>query len=472
MVFRSAAQERLGGLLGLVLGMLACAPAPDGFRDPRHVIFISMDTTRADHLGFMGNDRIQTPRLDELTARSIVFEDCMTVAPTTLASHTSLFTGKYPHSHGTPRNGFLVNPKNVMLAEVLGDAGFHTAGFAGSFALHSRFAFAQGFDHYDETFDQRVGEGGVDQNQRSAAVVTDAVRDYLALTGIPERLFLFVHYFDPHRPYAAPEPFATAYDPDGRDALPDIESIRRDRGLTPGERQQAGRRQMLQYAAEISFMDEQIGRLLDVLDASGVLDEALLVLTSDHGENLLERSPIFDHGNSVYRAMTDAVCAIRLPGGRGATRVPGTMATIDILPSVLALLDIPAPEGVQGETIDLEEHPLEIEPRTRFAQATKPWDQVETDPRWTNLRKARCIRDGRYKLIQVPYLGTEELYDLQEDPEETVNLLDAGDPPAITGILRRRLEVWAESADPLPSHFMRGRRDENIERLRSLGYVE
>ena len=130
------------------------------------------------------------------------------------------------------------------------------------------------------------------------------------------------------------------------------------------------------------------------------------------------------------------------------------------------------PEDVQGEMIDLEERPLEIEPRTRFAQATKPWDKIETDPRWTNLRKARCIRDGRYKLIQIPYLGTEELYDVQADPEETVNLLNAGDPPAITDILRSRLEAWAESADPLPSHFMRGSRDENLERLRSLGYVE
>jgi arylsulfatase A-like enzyme len=430
-----------------------------------------MDTTRADHFGFMGNDWIRTPHLDDFASRSIVFEDCMTVVPTTLASHTSLFTGKYPHHHGTPPNGFLVNSENVMLAELLRDAGFHTAGFAGSFALDSRFRFSQGFDHYDETFDQLVGDGGADQNQRSAAAVTDAVIDYLDSKGIPERLFLFVHYFDPHEPYAAPPPYDTAYDPRGREDLPHVAYIQGKPGLSPEGRLLAARRQALQYASEISYMDEQIGRLIDDLEERGILGEALVVLTSDHGENFLEHYRFFNHGFSVYQTTTGAVCVVRPPGRQEGTRVSGPMATIDLMPSALKLLGLPIPDGVDGKSIDLRAPTFEPKARPIFSQATKPWDEVETDPRWANIRKARCIRDGRYKLIQVPYLGVQELYDLIEDPLESTDLLAVGAPPALVERLSRDLEAWAESANPLPSRFDPGQQEETIRRLRSLGYL-
>jgi arylsulfatase A-like enzyme len=456
----------------LLSGLPSCTP---GARETRHLIWISLDTARADHFGFLGNPNVRTPHLDALARESIVFEDCMAAAPTTLASHTSLFTGKYPHSHGTPRNGFLVNRANQMLPEILKQAGFHTAAFLGSFALDSRFGFAQGFDHYDEDFDVFAGEGEADQNQRSSAAVTDAVIRYLDGIALPDHLFLFVHYFDAHQPYAAPAPFDSLYDPAGRRGLPTLHEVKAGAGMSPEERGGYARRFESQYAAEISYLDENVGRLLSELRRRGILEDALVVITSDHGENLTDRRLAFDHGHDVYQSTVRSACVMRLPGGeRGGTRWRHLLGHVDVLPTLLGQLGIALPQGVEGEAVDLRAPEPSGAERVRFAEATKPGPEIETDPRWVNLRKARCVRDGRFKFIQTPWRGSEELYDLVADPGETTDLLASPSPAALTraAALRARLEAWAASADPLPSRLEQARQDETVERLRSLGYVE
>jgi arylsulfatase A-like enzyme len=464
--------------------LVACGPSSPEVPGPRHVVLISLDTTRADRFGFYGNREVSTPRLDRLAAESIVLEDFMTVVPTTLASHVSLFTGKYPHHHGTPRNGFLVHEDNVMLPELLRERGFVTAGFAGSFALDNRFRFAQGFDHWDEDFDRFAGIEGRLQNERTAEAVTDAVVEWLDAHGVPERLFLFAHYFDPHAPYEAPPPYDTMYDPAGRTGLPDWATVRREGLVRAGSSSELAERLARQYDGEISYLDHHVGELLDALAERGIFDEALVVVSSDHGENFHEHEAVFDHGWSVYRTTMRSVGLVRLPGAeRAGTGIAELTASIDILPTVLGRLDIPLPAGIDGESIDLDRSaprgrapgpPDGGEPaRVRFGQATKPWQQVETDPRWTNMLKARCIRSGRYKLVQVPYAGREELYDLETDPGERTDLLATGGPEAeaLAGPLREKLEAWAAGARPLPSRFEPSQREETLERLRALGYL-
>jgi arylsulfatase A-like enzyme len=469
--------------LGLVLavtlplaGLASCAGGgSDAVGSPRHVVLISLDTTRADQLGLYGNPTVKTPHLDRLAAESIVLDDFMTVVPTTLSAHVSLFTGQYPHTHGTPRNGFLVNEQNVMLPEILAERGFVTAGFAGSFALEGRFNFAQGFEHYDEAFERFAGQDGRLQNERSAESVTRAVVDYLDRSGIPENLFLFVHYFDPHAPYEAPPPYDTMYDPSGRAELPDWTTVRHEGLVKPGSQDEVADRLARQYAAEISYMDHHLGTLLDELRERGVLDDALLFVTSDHGENFWEHGAVFDHGWSTYQTTMRGVGIIRLPRtALAGTRIGGVAANIDIMPTVLEYLSIPLPEGIDGEPIDLTRAAAEPLDRVRFGQAAKPWQEVETDPRWTNMMKARCVRSGKYKLVQVPYAGREELYDLEADPAEQIDLLARADPAteAAARGLRDQLEVWAASARPLPSRFDPSQREETIERLRALGYLE
>ena len=458
------------GLLVWSVLALACS-GNEPFEGPAdHVVFISLDTTRPDRLGLYGNPVVKTPNLDRLAAEGIILSDFMTVVPTTLASHVSLFTGKYPQSHGTPRNGFMVNKRNVMLAEVLKQHGFTTAGFAGSFALESRFDFAQGFDHYDETFERFAGEHRLQQNERSAASVTDAVLGYLDREGTPRNLFLFAHYFDAHAPYEPPPPYDTMYDPRGREDLPSWVEVRQLVDEEPETSTELAWRTAAQYAGEISYMDEHLGRLFDELRERGILDRALVVVTSDHGENMWDHPTFFGHGWSTYDSTMRAVGIVRLPGGdRAGTRVNHLVASIDLLPTVLDYLGIPLPEGIDGEVAELT--PGAADPdRTRFGQATKPWKKVETDPRWTNMAKARCIRQGSYKFIQVPYTGREELYDVERDPSEQEDLLRAG-ATEIAAPLRTALEAWAASADPLRSRFENSQRQETIDRLEALGYL-
>ncbi len=465
--------------VALLLGSLASAACRPGdapavpYAGPvRHVIVISLDTTRADHFGCYGNPWIRTPRIDALAGESIQLLDYMTVATTTLASHVSLFTGKYPHSHGVPRNGFTVNPENVLLAEILQTAGFRTAGFLGSFALDSRFGVNRGFDAYDETFSTLMGVGGADQNQRSAAEVTDAVIRYLDQGGVPRNLFLFVHYFDPHLPYSPPPPYDAMY---GAGPGSGRIEMTGHPALQSGDRSPKDQASLALYAGEISYMDEQIGRLLDDLKRRGILDRAIVVVTSDHGENLGDApGPAFEHGWTVYEVESRAVGLIRLPNAeQGGTQSAALVASVDILPTLLRYLELPPPAGVDGEALDLSHLPTGPDARIRFAEATKPWGAVEKGVPWANLRKANCARRESSKYIRTPYRQLEELYDLRADPRERRNLL--ADPVLRPGApendLRTALESWSAAGKPLPTEFEPNQEEETLRRLRSLGYL-
>lgn len=465
---------RTAAILGAA-GLLAaaCAEGPRRFGGARHVVMISLDTTRPDHFGFYGSQRVRTPRLDRLAEEAVVLDDLLTVAPTTLASHASLMTGRHPHSHGVPRNGFVLDPANLTLAEILHSHGFRTVAFVASFALARRFGLDQGFDVYDQRFEQRSGEGGADQDQRRAEAVTDAVLGFLDREGVPRNLFLFVHYFDPHAPYAPPPPFDRMYDPAGADQPVNLRAAAAMCRERPGLPSALARRAANLYAGEISYLDAQVGRLIDGLRSRGVLDDAYLVVTSDHGENLCEHPGYFDHGLTVYQTSIRAVGLVRPPGGGGGTRTSRPLSTIDIMPALLTWLGLPVPEAVEGEPFPLRAAEEAAPARLRYAEASKPWEEVEGGLRWRNARKSRCVVQGRYKLIVTPYLGTEELYDLDADPSEQHNLLEEPTPAAreIAESLRARLAEWDASADPLPSRFEPGRREDTLRRLRGLGYL-
>lgn len=450
----------------------------------KHVIFISLDTTRADHLGCYGNTWMHTPRFDAFAAESILFNDYMTVVPTTLASHTALFTGKYPHTHGTPRNGFMVNKRNIMLPEILKTAGFHTAGFLGSFALHSRFNFAQGFDYFNEDFDQFRGENGIDQNQRTAKSVNNAVMNYFEKQGVPSNLFLFIHYFDAHAPYAPPDSFKSMYH--GNDEIKTwLSSCRlRDNHVLsrfPGRKNKDNKINdktldlSFNYAGEISYMDEQFGYLIDYLKKKGILDESIVIITSDHGENSVDHPVFYDHGWTLYQSTMQAVFMVRLPhADKAGTRVNQLCASIDCLPTLLKYIGLSIPKEINGEAIDLFLKKIVFPPRVRFGEATKPGAKLETNTSWYNFMKQRCVRDRNFKFIRSPYQNTEELYNLSSDPHEQNNLLK-NITPEISGTaeaLRKKLKDWSESATPLPSHFNKREVSDTIRRLRSLGYMK
>jgi arylsulfatase A-like enzyme len=229
-----------------------------------------------------------------------------------------------------------------------------------------------------------------------------------------------------------------------------------------------------QYAAEFTYMDHHIGRLFDDLRERGILDDALVVITSDHGESLWEHGEEFNHGFTVFQSTMHCVFVVRLPGGEmGGIRTGLLTASVDVLPTVLNRLGIAVPGDVDGEALDLETINVLQADRVRYGQASKPWEQIETDPRWTNMGKPRCIRRGNYKFIQSPYLGAEQFYNIVEDPAEIRDLIDDPSSEAVDLIneLRKELEIWAVSGNPLPSEFESKNTEETVKRLKSLGYL-
>lgn len=462
----------------------------------RHALLVSIDTTRADHFGCYGGTAVKTPRLDALAADGVRFAQAMVTAPTTLASHTSMMTGNYPRQHGVVRNGFDVNPDNVMLAEVLGESGFHTAGFAGSFALDQLFGFDQGFQHWDQEFSIEFDPELADQNQRPADQVTDAALEYLADFDGSDRLFLFVHYFDVHSPYTPPEPFSSSYKLRLDSATLGMLGTQVVRHQEPiiGEKRAVYldglNRKLVNgvdgvpidgdediaalYAGELAFVDQQVGRLFDGLRDKGILDECLVVVTADHGETFWEHGDFWHHGAWVYETNLHVPFLLWAPDGRGQGRVvERPVSSIDIFPTLLDLLEVPLPAAVAGipltAAIDGELAPV----RALFAEATQPTRGLEKTFKWGNQLKAKAIRKGRFKLIQAPYLRLEELYDLKLDPGERNNLLR--DPTPQTqqryAALRAELDAWRAVEQPLPSTFNSRQMNGVLKRLAELGYT-
>lgn len=455
-----------------------------------HVIVVSFDTTRADRLSPYGCAEARTPNLDALARDSILFTECMTTAPTTLAAHLSLFTGRHPHSHGVPRNGFILDPANVTLAEILSGAGYRTAAFIASFALDARFGVAQGFDHFDAAFDRIFGEGEIDQDQRDAESVTDAVLDYLDADAAEPR-FLFVHYFDPHLPYEPRFPEAGLRgEPDPPPAI-DVGAVRERSTLRLGVPFPEALRLAARYDSEISHADRAFGRLLAGIRERGILDRAILLVVADHGENFWDHEDTFDHGHTVFETTIHAAALVRLPrdpARRAGAPPRGRLDTspvshVDWVPTLLDRLGLAIPPGVEGRVLDLDARrgrpALDDPHRARFAEATKPWMAVEEPGRWYNLAKARCIRLGPWKYVRTPYLDLEELFQLERDPGERVNLFDLlrGRPssalptPDELDRLRSELEAWDRSAAPFPTRFEEVSPEETVERLRRLGYL-
>ena len=329
---RFAASPRCCGLVlrlacaGAVLVSLGCEQrnAERGARPARdlNVLLISIDTLRADHLGCYGHPVIRTPNIDRIAAEGTLFEQCTTPAPITLPAHTSLMTGTYPFTHGVRDNArFHVHEDNVTLAEVLRDAGYVTGAQIAAYVLNREFGLDQGFDTYEDVETARrtrLAATDPAASERKAEVVCDGACGWLR-EHVGDRFFLFVHFFDPH----------SAYDPPGRFAA-----------------QYKNR-----YLGEIGYVDEQIGRLLGVLDELDLTRRTLLILTADHGEGLGEHGED-THAHYVYDATLSVPlifrCAGLVPAGR---RVGAQVRLVDVAPTVPAMLGLPPLRDADGASL-------------------------------------------------------------------------------------------------------------------------
>jgi arylsulfatase A-like enzyme/Flp pilus assembly protein TadD len=418
--------------LGLLLARRSgVGPAWLGGGGPRNLLVVTLDTLRADHVGSYGYAAARTPRFDGLAARGLRFARAATVLPLTLPAHSSLFTGTFPARHGVLDNGgYYLGEEHETLAEVLKPRGFRTAGFISAFVLDSRWGIEQGFERYFDDFDLSRFEkqAGMDAIQRPGRETVDEALRWLAAER--ERpFFLWVHLYDAHTPYAAPREYAAQF-----------------------PRTLAGA-----YDAEIAAADAQLGRLLDALEADGRLGRTVVAVLGDHGELLGEHGEL-THG--VFRY--DAAVRIPLVGAAPSLAprvVKDQVRIVDVMPTLLELLGLPAPPAVQGTSL----LPLARGERLNLMALSESWF-----PRfhygWSELQ---AIQDERFKLIRAP---RRELYDLERDPLETADLA-ASDPRRVETLERALEELIDASGGGGTPKVPEAVDSETAERLEALGYI-
>ena len=402
----------------LLLATLTSSP-PEPAR-PSGIVLITLDTTRADAVGFSGSTSARTPTLDRLAALGVHYETALSPAPLTLPSHATLLTGLDPPGHGVRSNGGGVLRASLStLASVFSENGWDTAAVVGSRVLDRRFGLGRGFAVYDDSMAaERIGQYGYPE--RDARAVTDAALRWFEAREPSSPFFLWVHYYDPHAPYDPPE------------------------GL-------GGSSELAAYLGEVSFADAQIGRLLRSLPVG--LDDTMVVVAGDHGEALGDHGEQ-THGIFLYRATIEVPLVLAGPGIPAGKTITYPVALRQVAPTILRFAGLQDNEIARRDAL-----PLPGLPSTRvdpiYAEATMP----ETAYGWAPLR---CVVTAGVKYIDAP---RPELYDLKTDPEENRNL--ATDRPDDVLVLAAMLVEFPSGPDGSPPEID----PETREALRSLGYT-
>ena len=406
------------------------SPADSSSRS--NVLLVTIDTLRADHVGSYGYHEASTPTIDALARRGVRFETAVAHAPLTGPSHASILTGQTPLGHGFRNNsGFILAPGAKTVAQDFRNAGYYTAGFVSGFPLDRRFGFDRGFETYDDRLPKGNDRRRTPYVERFADATTDAVLRWLSTANPreapqPAPWFLWVHYYDPHAPYEPP--------------AADL----------------ADRYRQSPYDGEIAFVDRQLGRLLQTLDAKGETSRTMVLVTADHGESLGEHGE-GTHGIFLYDA-TLRVPWIMAGPQIAAGRVSPTVArSIDVLPTLLDYAGLPQRSDVDGRSLRRAADGEQMSDAPSYAESL--YSELELG--WAPLH---AWRTAGFKFIKAP---RPEFYDLQNDPSEKVNR--AGEQGARVTDLSSQLDVvlrhQAPSAPAQPVDA------ETAERLRALGYV-
>ncbi len=475
---------RVGVALAALLAASSCGGGggASGVSAKTNVLLIAVDTLRADHLGAYGFRGEISPHVDALAKRGVRLERYTTVVPTTLASFTSLLTGRHPHTHGVFRNGVRWPNELEGIPSVFERGGYETAAFIASWCLSSEFGFSRGFDHFDQNLTVEFDADPNNKLVRPAAEVTSAAVAWLEKRGGGARpFFALVHYFDPHAPYQPPPPYDTMFDPGYRGpvtgSMADIDVARRVLAASRGVPDANTRHLEALYDGEIRYADDEIGKLLAALDRLGLSASTLVVFTADHGETLAEHEDFFNHGPSVYDTEIRIPLIAAGPGiGAAGAATSRPACNIDLAPTLLEYAGLPIPPAFEGHSFLASLRKPEAGPapsaRLFFAEATKP-QAVEAGQRWPNRLKARCVLRGGFKLIHTPWRDDRwELYDLAADPLERKSLWGGAALPRSTiDDLVRALDWWSRT-EPGGKPPEAPQDEETLKRLRALGYVD
>jgi arylsulfatase A-like enzyme len=474
----------------LCLFALSSCGAPSARRP--NLVIIVIDTVRADRLSCYGYRRPTTPRIDELCASGIRFQNASSTSSWTLPAHASLFTGLFPISHGATQEHVKLDAGAPTLAEILGAHGYATFAASANPLVGANTGLDRGFDAFAETWRRREGERQTEPDRHPNLL---AVTRFLEALERDRPFFLFVNYIEAHGPYAPPEPHRSSFLKPGTKASLVRSALRRGAAgyyLDPSSISPAEFEVLNDlYDGEVARVDALVGALIDSLERSGRLDDAVVFVTSDHGENIGDHGH-FRHVFSLYDSTVRIPLIALLPGGRRAGEVRSEPVTlVDLFATVLSQAGIEPPAGrssgrdILGGLEDAAEAPV-------FAEYYYPLQALGIFPPGTSalhpapldlyLRRLRSVQLGSLRLIAASD-GRDELFDLSSDPAERRNL--AGDSRLAEQERRLRglLEEFvkrAGGAPPLPAELLTpdasggafGDLDpEAVERLRELGYL-
>jgi len=418
--------------LAVLFLFLAFALGGSGSSKP-NVILITLDTVRADRMGFLGSKKGLTPNLDALARQGIVFEHAYSQAPITPVSHATVLTGTYPQFHGIRNFGDRLPPTVPLLPDILHAQGYHTGAFVGSIILDPKNGFAsgfeRGFDVYDAGFHrQKTGEKREASMQRRGEVTLGHVLDWLQKND-KAPFFLWFHIWDAHDPYSPPEPFASRHP-----AAP--------------------------YDGCIAYVDATVGKFIDFLRQQGLLDSALIAVAADHGEAL------GDHGEKthsifLYNSTIHVPLLVKLPGNRSAgERVSATVSLVDLMPTILEALQMVPPPAVQGRSL----LPLIDNPNPGDRPAVSVGDHSERSFGWSSLVS---LRSGHQLYIRAP---RPELYDLATDPAASDNLYSKN--RIVAARFDAQLDNFLKRVSAgAPQPATGGLDEKSMEKLSALGYV-
>jgi arylsulfatase A-like enzyme len=460
-------------LAATLLPAAGCRPSAG--RAP-NIILVMVDTLRADYLGTYGFEGEVSPNLDRLAAESVVFRSCFSQSPWTKPAVASLFTSLYPQVHGLTnhegkywgddapgtRTGILAD-RATTLAESLRAGGYETAGFVSNPWVGAAYGFAQGFDLYEDKF----------QNWMTSVVdITQAARSWLASRDSSSPYFLYLHFMDVHAPYSAPQ--------DDFAALRQSPSVASARKLRANEMPDALWQNIeirpewasdeirsgvsywrARYASGVRAFDRTLGQFVEHLRDNGELDRSLFVFTSDHGEELFEHRN-WSHGQNLYDHQLHVPLIVRKPQGEdGGLESESLVELVDLMPTLLQEVGVDPPPGMQGRDVSAALSGRRYQsPGITFATATQKRPGLYS------------ARTADHKLIVDLDSTWERLFELKQDPVELQNT--ASLKPHVADELRARLlaHISESVAGGILESDSKTLSPEEQERLKALGYLQ
>lgn len=448
--------------LCLIIAPLGCGGGKvETFSEP-NILLIVVDTLRADHLETYGYSRKTMPIARQLANEGVQFDNAFSQAPWTGSSMTSLFTSVYPSTHGFLYNTLggttsnFVNQNLVTLAEALGEGGYHRVGHVTNLYVSRKMGFAQGFDKFLEH------EHLADADAVTSAAIND-LNGWAKKSESP--LFMYVHYMEPHCPYSPPADYKKTFESESQ-PLPPTYKI--PRHIDIGSRDLADYRNS--YDEEILFANDQISRLLDELKKLSLEENTLVILTSDHGEELFERGN-FGHGRTFHDEVLHIPLILRFPAKIPANKKIDTIVElVDVMPTVLDLADLQAPEQMQGSSLKpllqaAPKMPESPEDRVAYSELF-----IKGPPRImirSRTMKAVCVTEGE------PHLTS--YFDLTKDPTESNNLVSTLDPSESEALVKQLVQ-WrvarTKQGAPYQTGETKSLTEQELQRLKDLGYID